>query len=71
MAPTEIVIHARYMPDGSVNEISERPEGVSGQEWFNLLCVKVPNAAQALAGGRMIFRISAAELETLKASASA
>jgi len=71
MAPTEIVIHARYMPDGSVNEISERPEGVSGQQWFNLLCVKVPNAAHALAGGRMIFRVSATELETLKAAASA
>ncbi|MGO9391587.1 hypothetical protein [Rhodoblastus sp.] len=71
MAPTEIVIHARYMPDGSVNEISERPEALTGQQWFNLLCQKVPNAAQALAGGRMIFRLDATELETLKASASA
>ncbi|WP_294537783.1 hypothetical protein [uncultured Rhodoblastus sp.] len=71
MAPSEIVIHARYEADGSVNEISELPEGVSGQKWFNLLCVKVPHAAQALAGGRMIFRINATELESLKAAAAA
>ncbi len=71
MAPTEIVIHARYMADGSIAEISERPESLSAQEWFNLLCVKVPNAAHALAGGRIIFRVNATELETLKAAAAA
>lgn len=69
MAPSEIVIHARYTADGSVNEISERPEGLTGQQWFNLLCVKVPHAAHALAGGRMIFRVNASELEALKAAA--
>jgi hypothetical protein len=71
MAPSEIVIHARYTADGSVNEISERPEGVTGQQWFNLLCVKVPHAAQPLAGGRIVFRVDATELESLKAEASA
>jgi hypothetical protein len=42
MAPTEIVIHARYMADGSIAEISERPEALSGQQWFNFLCKQVP-----------------------------
>ena len=49
MAPTEIVIHARYMADGSIAEISERPEALSGQQWFNFLCKQVPNAAHPLA----------------------
>jgi hypothetical protein len=65
------VIHARYAADGSVNEISERPEGVTAQQWFNTLCLKAPNAAHALAGGRMIFRINASELDALKAAAAA
>jgi hypothetical protein len=71
MGTSEIVIHARYAQDGSVSEISERPEGLSAQEWFNLLCVKVPNAAHALSGGRIIFRVDAAELQTLKATPAA
>ena len=50
MAPTEIVIHARYMADGSIAEISERPDALSGQQWFNFLCKQVPNAAHPLAG---------------------
>jgi hypothetical protein len=71
MAPSEIVIHARYAADGSVNEISERPEGVTAQQWFNTLCTKAPNAAHALSGGRMIFRINAGDLDALRAAAAA
>jgi len=71
MAPTEIVIHARYMADGSIAEISERPEALSSQQWFNFLCKQVPNAAHALAGGRIIFRVPAGDLDSLKAAATA
>ena len=71
MGTSEVVIHARYALDGSVSEISERPEGFTAQEWFNLLCIKVPNTAHALSGGRMVFRVDAAELATLKASPAA
>jgi hypothetical protein len=71
MAPSEIIVHARYAPDGSVLEIGERPEGLSSQQWFNFLCVKAPEAAHALSGGRIIFRLPATELETLKAEAIA
>ena len=71
MAPTEIVIHARYMADGSIAEISERPEALSGQQWFNFLCKQVPNAAHPLAGGRIIFRGPAGDLDSLKAAATA
>jgi len=70
MGTSEIVIHARYAQDGSVSEISERPEGLSAQEWFNLLCVKVPNAAHAV-GWTHHFRVDAAELQTLKATPAA
>jgi hypothetical protein len=71
MAEGEIVIHGRYAQDGTILEIGERPEGVSAQQWFNLLCVKVPEAAKPLAGGRIVFRVSSPELATLKSEAKA
>ncbi len=71
MVATDIVIHGRYAQDGTILEIGERPDGVSPQQWFNLLCVKIPEAAKPLAGGRIIFRVSAPELETLKTEAKA
>jgi len=71
MAPTEIVIHARYEADGSIAAISDCPESLSGQQWFNFLCKQVPNGAQPLAGGRIIFRVPAGDLDSLKAAATA
>ena len=71
MAPTEIVIHARYTADGKIADISDCPESISGQQWFNFLCKQVPNGAQPLAGGRLIFRVPAGDLESLKAAATA
>ncbi len=71
MVATDIVIHGRYAQDGTILEIGERPEGLSAQQWFNLLCVKIPEAAKPLAGGRIVFRVAASQLETLKAEAKA
>jgi hypothetical protein len=71
MAEGDIVIHGRYAPDGTILEIGERPDGVSPQVWFNLLCVKVPESAKPLAGGRIIFRVQPGPLETLKTEAKA
>jgi hypothetical protein len=71
MASDEIVIHARYTADGRIEEISERPESLTHQQWFNFLCKAVPFAAKPLAGGRMVFRLPIVDLEKLKAEATA
>ena len=71
MAPTEIVIHARYAPDGTCLEIGERPARLSAQQWYAFLYEKVGQTAQPLAGGRIIFRVPATELADLQAAAAA
>jgi len=68
MSETEIVIHVRFAPDGSVAAIGEQPVSLSAQEWFNRLSLNARNAYRALAGGRGVFRITRAEVEALKAS---
>ncbi len=67
MAPSDIVIHASYNPNGTIKAIGECPANVTSQQWFNLLSSKIPHAGQALAGGRHVFRVSATELQALKA----
>ncbi|WP_374544582.1 hypothetical protein [Rhodoblastus sp.] len=71
MAPSEIVIHARYAPDGTCMEIGERPTSVTPQAWFKYLYENAGDTAQPLAGGRLIFRVPAADLERHQAAASA
>jgi hypothetical protein len=71
MALSQVVVHASYYPDGTIKEIGERPEKLTGQQWFNFLCNKIPQYGQALAGGRHVFRVAATELDALKAEASA
>jgi hypothetical protein len=71
MAPSEIIIHAFYYPDGTIKEIGQRPDQITGQQWFNFLCNKIPSAGQPLSGGRHIFRVPATDLEALKAEAVA
>ena len=67
METQNLLIHARFAPNGVVVEISERPTGLSPQEWFNYLSDKAANAYQPLAGGRGVFRLTRAEVDTLKA----
>lgn len=68
----EVVIHARFAPDGTIVEIGERPVGLSPQEWFNFLSEKIGgNTYQALSGGRGIFRTTREQLDGLKAEAGA
>jgi hypothetical protein len=66
-----VIVHACYYPDGTIKEIGERPASLTGQQWFNFLCHKVPHAGAALSGGRHIFRLSPDALEALKAEAGA
>lgn len=65
------IIHARYSPDGTVLEVGERPNDVPPQQWFNLLCEKAADSYQALAGGRVVFRLTLDQLADIKAAAGA
>lgn len=66
-----ILIHARFAPNGTVVEISERPQGLDPQAWFDFLSYRTGTTYQALAGGRGIFRISRAAVDAFKAEATA
>jgi len=66
-----VIIHARFAPNGTVVEISERPAGLTAQEWFNFLSDKTSNAYQSLAGGRGVFRLTRAEVDALKLKTAA
>lgn len=69
MTTKSVVIHVRFAPDGSVTEIGERPASLSGQQWFNKLSDKLATSFEALSGGRGVFRLTADELDSMKASA--
>lgn len=61
------LIHARFSPNGTVVEISERPPALSPQDWFNFLSDRVGGTSyQALSGGRGIFRLTRDQVEALK-----
>ena len=60
------VIHVRFLPDGSVTEIGERPAGAGAQQWFDRLIGRAGNGYQALSGGRAVFRVPRAEIDALK-----
>ncbi|MFG1297424.1 MULTISPECIES: hypothetical protein [Xanthobacter] len=62
----KVIIHARFNPSGVVIEISERPEALSPQDWFNYLSEHAALSYQALAGGRGVFRLDPAQLAEFK-----
>jgi hypothetical protein len=68
MDTQDAIIHARFAPNGTVVEISERPPALTPQDWFNYLSDKVGGSSyQALSGGRGIFRLTKEQIEALKA----
>lgn len=67
MDAEKVLIHARFAPDGTVVEISERPQGLDPQDWFNYLSDRAGDVYQALAGGRGIFRLDRARIDAFKA----
>jgi len=69
MSETQVVIHVRFAPDGTVTEIGERPGSLSAQAWFNKLSLAAGMAYQSLSGGRGVFRLSRANVDSMKASA--
>lgn len=66
MESGNVIIHARFAPNGIVVEISERPAALSPQEWFNLLSEKAGTAYQTLSGGRGVFRLTREKVDALK-----
>jgi hypothetical protein len=70
MDQQNVIIHARFAPNGTVVEISERPGGLTPQEWFNVLSEKT-DAYQSLAGGRGIFRLTRGVIDALKQETAA
>jgi hypothetical protein len=71
MEKTEVLIHARFAPNGTVVEIGERPATLDPQDWFNILSDKAGTHYQTFAGGRGVFRLSRQELESIKGAAAA
>lgn len=70
MSDETVIIHARFAANGTIAEISERPQGLNPQEWFDFLSYRVPLTYQALAGGRGVFRLTREELTALKQAAA-
>jgi hypothetical protein len=66
-----VMIHARFAPNGTVVEISERPALLSPQDWFDWLSNNAGDVYQALAGGRGVFRIPRDKLEAFKSASAA
>lgn len=70
MSDEPVIIHARFAANGSIAEISERPQGLNPQEWFDFLSYRSASTYQALAGGRGVFRLTRAEVEAFKVEAT-
>jgi hypothetical protein len=65
-----VIIHARFAPNAAVVEISERPAGLTPQQWFNFLSDNAGSVYQTLAGGRGVFRLSRGQVDELKQKAA-
>ncbi|MCX7175787.1 MAG: hypothetical protein NT159_18055 [Proteobacteria bacterium] len=63
----DVIVHARFAPDGCCVAISESPSWASPQQWFKLLSKHTVNSYQVLAGGRGLFTIDRQRLDELKA----
>jgi hypothetical protein len=63
-----VAIHVRFANDGTVAEISQRPAPLSPQQWFDALSeAAAPDMYRALAGGRGFFRMTQAQIESVRA----
>ncbi len=70
MESQNVIIHARFAPNGAVVEIGERPATLTPQDWFNFLLGRAGDAYQALSGGRGVFRLTRASVDSLKAESA-
>lgn len=67
MNSSNMMIHVRFAPDGSVTHIGECPASLDLQQWFNLLSREAGFHYQALSGGRGLFSLSPETLTQLTA----
>jgi hypothetical protein len=70
MSTADVIIHARFSPNGTVVEIGERPAGLTPQEWFDFLSERAGDSYQVFSGGRGMFRMPREQVDTLKASST-
>jgi hypothetical protein len=66
----DVVIHARFAPDGTVVEIGYRPASLTPQDWYNKLILTYADSYQALSGGRGVFRLKQPAVDALKNAAA-
>jgi hypothetical protein len=62
-----VLLHVRFRPDATVMKIDYCPADLSPEEWFKRLCARAGDKYAARAGGRGFFRLTAVEIEALKA----
>ena len=67
MEPDKILIHFRFAPNGTIVEIGERPQGLTPQQWFDVLSLNAIDARQGFAGARGVFRLTRERIDALKA----
>lgn len=67
---SDIAIHVRFAPDGTVSEIGSRPGSITPQAWFNALSASFGTSFRALTGGRGIFVIAAEKISALQSRIS-
>jgi hypothetical protein len=65
-ASDRVILHVRYNRDATIADIAERPEGLSKDEWFKLLCARAGDRYETRIGGRGFFRLTRMELESIK-----
>ncbi|WP_310447012.1 hypothetical protein [Thiobacillus sp.] len=70
MENDQVMIHVRFAPDGTIAAISERPDTLSDQGWFNLLASSTTDCYETLSGARALFRLPKLQVDQLKSSAA-
>ena len=63
--PDDVLIHVRFHPNAQIFTIDSRPEHISPQDWFYLLCYAAPQQYQVFAGGRGFFRMRRGHFEAI------
>jgi hypothetical protein len=72
METSNVIIHVRFAPNGTVVEIGERPAALNPQQWFDYLSEKIgADAYQTFSGGRGVFRATRDVVDALKAESAA
>jgi hypothetical protein len=67
VANAPVLLHVRFRPDATVMKIDYCPGDLSAEEWFKRLCASAGDKYATRVGGRGFFRLTPAEIESLKA----